>query len=143
MSIVDGDIQEISNIIEKDGGIFKSNSFLKVPEELIEKSLSSKELIERFGFDNWYDWNVENLGTKWSFESEDAVNLSDGFFYFRTAWTPPSEFCQFLSEKFQYVVSLEFSNYLSDFSGIVVYNKGLPIQEEFKRSTSTSQGLDT
>jgi hypothetical protein len=133
---------EISNIIEKDGGIFKSNSFLSTPEELNKKTLSSEELLERFGFDNCNNWNIENLGTKWSFETDDVVDLSDGFFYFRTAWSPPSSFCEFLSEKYQCVVSLEYADCGGGFSGAFTYSKGLYTQGEHKDTIFTPQGLD-
>lgn len=44
-----------------------------------------KELIEKYGTDNWYDWAYMNWGTKWGcYENEfDTDRLS-----FSTAWSP-------------------------------------------------------
>lgn len=56
--------------------------------------------------DNWYDWHVENWGTKWDIDNtepydynfdEDAANL---FYDFDTAWGPPIEFVQKISQDF-------------------------------------------
>lgn len=51
---------------------------------------------------NWYEWNVENWGTKWD------VNVNDGYverlddntlqLSFETAWSPPIAFYDFLFE---------------------------------------------
>lgn len=49
-----------------------------------------KKLIEKYGFDNWYDWCVNNWGTKWDAEDEvldiedDRINI-----VFNTAWCVP------------------------------------------------------
>jgi len=47
-----------------------------------------KELIDKYGFDNWHDWNCAHWGTKWGcYENE-----MDGEQYrFTTAWSPLSE----------------------------------------------------
>lgn len=47
--------------------------------------------IEKYGFKDWYDWNVANWGTKWDFELEnkerqDANTLTASF---DSAWAPP------------------------------------------------------
>lgn len=46
----------------------------------------------RYGFDNWYDWRVQNWQTKWDVDvenlelSEDGTNISG---WFDSAWSPP------------------------------------------------------
>jgi len=65
----------------------------------------SKYMKKTFGADNWYDWKVTNWGTKWSIdgesiqfydEDEDRIEL-----HFDTAWSPPSEICEVLREKYE------------------------------------------
>jgi hypothetical protein len=47
----------------------------------------SQELIKKYGQDNWYDWALENWGTKWGAYD----NEMDGDTYrFTTAWSPIS-----------------------------------------------------
>ena len=43
--------------------------------------------------DNWYDWNIENWGTKWDIADAGVSNVSDTelYAYFGTAWAPPVE----------------------------------------------------
>jgi hypothetical protein len=52
-----------------------------------------KALIEQYGFDNWYDWNHANWGTKWDCTSEDLGYDTDNATYFNvgfnSAWSPP------------------------------------------------------
>lgn len=48
--------------------------------------------------ENWYNWNVENWGTKWdadvfSYDRFDANNIN---IYFNTAWAPPIALYQYL-----------------------------------------------
>lgn len=100
--------------------IFKN--LMPMPEELEGTTSPSKtinkELIEKYGSDNWYDWCYKNWGTKWgdySITKSDLANLvqysypfkEDGVkdydngiedtsnsyvhFYYDTAWGPGSE----------------------------------------------------
>jgi len=49
------------------------------------------------GFDNWYDWRVQNWGTKWDVDSEglEFTDNGDGTAditgWFDSAWAPPTE----------------------------------------------------
>jgi len=47
-----------------------------------------KELISKYGFDNWYDWHLENWGTKWDCYDHRGEG-DDGFIIFETAWSTP------------------------------------------------------
>ena len=58
----------------------------------------SKELIEKFGFDNWYDWQLNVWGTKWN--AYNQKELRDNSFQFETAWATPSNFVQNFSKMF-------------------------------------------
>jgi len=44
------------------------------------------------GFDNWYDWRVQNWGTKWDVDMEGLELSDDGTTitgWFDSAWSPP------------------------------------------------------
>ena len=51
--------------------------------------------------DRWYDWQIQNWGTKWepadiSFEQcEEELELT-----FNTAWSPPEDICRAIREKY-------------------------------------------
>jgi hypothetical protein len=78
--------------------------FLPTPQELtdtgsgwVDEDKEAEHLaqqatnIERYGFKDWYDWNVANWGTKWDFsleyfERHDANTITASF---DSAWAPP------------------------------------------------------
>jgi len=44
------------------------------------------------GFDNWYDWRVQNWGTKWDVDADNLELSEDGTTiegWFDSAWAPP------------------------------------------------------
>jgi hypothetical protein len=67
-----------------------------------QKALEQKEQanLEKYGHKNWYDWCVDNWGTKWNAGGEDNQDMQVTFdedvedtgialFQFDTAWAPP------------------------------------------------------
>jgi len=48
--------------------------------------------IEKHGFKDWYDWNINNWGTKWDFglESVERVDANTVSGSFESAWAPPT-----------------------------------------------------
>ena len=48
--------------------------------------------------DDWYDWSVENWGTKWDVSETFEDEL--GFICFDTAWSTPVEILKVLSERY-------------------------------------------
>ena len=97
------DPSEISKLHDAaiDGKLF--SAFFPCPAELQETTSpntdgdKSAELIEKYGFADWYSWQVSNWGTKWDTgSSEEYIELSEGgksiTVTFDTAWTPPIEF---------------------------------------------------
>lgn len=61
------------------------SDFEKDSRPITEKE--QRDLILKYGFDNWYDWHIANWGTKWDCyshrgESEDSI-------IFDTAWSTP------------------------------------------------------
>ena len=96
-------IDNIEKIVkeEKDGdGLL--NFFHPMPKELKDttspSSSADKPQPMVDGFDNWYDWRVENWSTKWDvneFYGVDRQPLNDSLdestisFAFSSAWAPP------------------------------------------------------
>lgn len=87
-----------------DVGLF--SLFYPLPKALESTTAPSREpnkaLIEKYGADNWYDYQTTNWGTKWDVrqifteaETENEICLS-----FDTAWAPPIAFYKKLSEDY-------------------------------------------
>lgn len=63
--------------------------------------------LAKYGYKNWYDWNIDNWGTKWSPRVEDFDlhdDATDGQWRvevrYETAWAPPTKLIAKLSELF-------------------------------------------
>lgn len=57
---------------------------------------------EATGYAYWYDWNIENWGTKWNAYSQpdERTNKDKGEIYFQTAWSAPVPIMVKLTEMF-------------------------------------------
>ena len=70
------------------------NDTVAGPEPKTKKEkLEKRRLQVEYGASNWYDWRVENWGTKWNsydFELDDE-SKSKLQVRFLTAWCPPKE----------------------------------------------------
>lgn len=93
----------------------------------------SQTLIKTYGYNNWYDWAVNNWGTKWG--SYDSFYFKDrDCFEFLTAWDPPVKAILKLSQMFPMLnIKLKYSdedfgNYVGeiDFYGGQVVNSYTP-----------------
>jgi hypothetical protein len=53
----------------------------------------TKMLMDTYGATSWYDWRVNNWGTKWDVDMQESdFNSDDTFinYQFDSAWSPPS-----------------------------------------------------
>jgi hypothetical protein len=86
------EVEKFRNFILSDDPEKKYELFGKLipmPEELKEtiksfgNSESNEQLIEKYGYDNWYDWCIANWGVKWDishvFDHSDGENNIDVF----------------------------------------------------------------
>jgi len=124
------DPNEITRLINaaKVGKLF--NEFCPMPPELLEeaepgenygerRSAIEKRNLEKYNYSSWYDWSIDNWGTKWDISemddddnfmvSEDGKTVS---FTFDTAWAPPTEWYDnidgFLIEAYYYEPGVGF-----------------------------------
>jgi len=110
-SVIDK-IEEIVNADDTHKNTGLLNFFKPMPKELEGTTSPSSSadkpqpMVE--GFDNWYDWRVENWSTKWEvceFYGVDRQHLNDSLdestisFAFSSAWAPPiGAYEQFLAD---------------------------------------------
>jgi len=80
----------------REDDVFKFWNFIPVPKELFDEYYPNGE--GRLSMDdqkrnpnNWYDWNINNWGTKWEACRSDVYRDNPGevAFTFDTAWAPP------------------------------------------------------
>lgn len=97
------------------------------------------ELKQKYGSLDWYQWCVNNWGTKWdankSHDDETFEIMAPGVarVAFLTAWNPPEEAIKELSRQYPL---LEFVlHYVGDgyqFAGLSRYREGRKIEEQFE-----------
>jgi hypothetical protein len=92
---IKGDPTEVERFIAEIAGEERVLDFAKsvpMPPHIYQGALGEEERA-KYGENNWYDWSVENWGTKWG-----AVGVSDwaapegsgiAEITFDTAWAPP------------------------------------------------------
>jgi len=80
-----------------------------IERKVVERLLSTKEVLDgdlkerlalfrEAGAFDWYDWRINNWGTKWN--AYDTYEMSDTAVGFQTAWSTPERFIHALSEKY-------------------------------------------
>ena len=77
--------------------------------DLIEKALQAEEKqvfnairpMPESESENWYDWNVNNWGTKWDASVHEWERRDDNTIWmtFDTAWAPPTALYDFMNEQ--------------------------------------------
>lgn len=89
--------------------------FIPIPKELEEvnapnNSPSRNELIEKYGEPDWYQFCVNNWGTKWDVSPCCPAQLkeNEACLYFDTAWSPPTGLYDKLVEEGYNVDALYF-----------------------------------
>jgi hypothetical protein len=124
------------------------------PQELLDTTApavyNDKDKVkineEKFGYSDWYSWQVGNWGTKWdlSLQSLDLDDNGDGtgclHAGFDTAWSPPVEFMKNLYEKYKdrgLNIRMEYFEPGCGFLGIVDTSEGEFIDEYHEFETAS------
>ena len=78
---------------------------------------------EKYGYEDWYEWSINEWGTKWDACSSNVDDQDDNeiSISFETAWSPPLEWMQKASAKYPL---LTFENYVEEESDAFI---GKPI----------------
>ena len=79
-----------------------TSGFLGNGAEQAELEAKSAANLEKYGYANWYDFNVANWGTKWDVEGDAIERDEDGLGFsgtFESAWSPPTKVCEALVEQ--------------------------------------------
>lgn len=85
------------------------------PEKDAELAVKQQENVKNYGAKDWFDWQVNNWGTKWDIaesdnggvtarivdQSEDGKTVKLGF---DSAWSPPLAFYGFITDEFDFHV---------------------------------------
>ena len=93
-------IREFERFLDEEGGKDWFDFFLPCPQELkdvgnVSFDHTNEELMEKYGYADWYSWSVDNWGCKWNCDANDW-NVSEYddeneslTFWFDSPWGPP------------------------------------------------------
>jgi len=96
-NIIHADKEVLDALMSKDSEVDFS-SIIPMPEHIFRGNLGLAER-EKYGADNWFDWSVNNWGTKWNAYGEEG-RIDDEVVKFDTAWSHPLPVIKALSRKF-------------------------------------------
>lgn len=90
--------KEIMEFVKSEDRDFDFEKIIPMPSNIYNGNLGAEERA-MYGENNWYDWSINNWGTKWNsnYSSVDAENRT---FTFETAWSAPVKVINRLSREF-------------------------------------------
>lgn len=113
---ISGEPEDVKKFMELIGEKFEFQKIIPMPKELEDTTSpvrtegehanmtpeKQKELLGKYGFDNWYDWALSNWGTKWPAQDVELVVNEENYcrFMFVTAWSPPEGIYRKVKELF-------------------------------------------
>jgi hypothetical protein len=92
----------IERVVKSDGLLME---FLPTPQELLDTvsgfvgedkqaahEAQMESNLEKYGYTDWYNWNIANWGTKWdvNLDSINRVDANTVEASFESAWSPPT-----------------------------------------------------
>ena len=62
-------------------------------EEEAQREVLRQEMVKKYGYKSWYDWNIAHWGTKWDLCDTTITRVNDNTveIHCQTAWSPPEE----------------------------------------------------
>ena len=79
--------------------------------EILELGRIALDNIEKYGYPTWYEWRINNWGTKWDSSESSASTYSDSAeIWFETAWNTPMPVMEELSRKYDLEVIVEYAD---------------------------------
>jgi hypothetical protein len=103
----------------------------------------SDKLTKKYGFNDWYSWQVHNWGTKWNAYEIGAwsVGFEGAEINFCTAWSPPIAFLVNASKKFpDLTFEIKYSDEGGAFVGKTILTEG-ETQEELEPDWYSLEGM--
>lgn len=105
-AIISGDHSQLNKHVNR---WFQVNEREHKKKEILELGEIRKDNIEKYGYGSWYDWSVNNWGTKWN--ALDTCMIDGNAVEFNTAWSHPEPVIIALSKKFpKNVFKLRFAD---------------------------------
>lgn len=107
---------------EEEGNPFDFNKVIPMPDYIYRGDIGLHEQ-ELYGKNNWYDWSIENWGTKWN---SCDTELEGNVLSFWTAWGPCSPVIRVLAKMFpEAQFEYQYEENGMGFCGCQIYKNGV------------------
>ena len=129
-------------VFRKDQEAFSMQQILPVPPEYTLERISpiykeevngEKALKKKYGYKDWYDWQVGMWGTKWNVDDVSFDEQEDGSvtYGYNTAWSPNCEFLINICKQYPLLdFTLEYEEEGCDFEGELEIIAGEVVKNE-------------
>ena len=116
----EGEFKKAVGKLLNEDGLLDFRKIIPQPENLFQESISDekKRELDAQGIPNWYDWNIDNWGTKWNAYDVNVQRMDDNRFdvTFQTAWGIPEPIMEKIFDKFkdcdiEYLAACEMGNF--------------------------------
>jgi hypothetical protein len=111
--------------------------FLKsvpMPEYIYNDGSLGTEERRLYGSNNWYDWNISNLGTKWNVSDAYYTkneNENEIIYEFLTAWSPPTSWLEKTADKYPNLIfKMKYCEESMCFAGEIVLHGSVIVKHE-------------
>jgi hypothetical protein len=103
-----------------------------------------KELVEKYGYSDWYTWCCNNWGTKWNASDVEYYKEDSTLTYsFNTAWGPPSVWFTKLCDKYpNFELTLKYEESGMDIGGNMTYTNNNLFEQEYTLSEYIWENCD-
>ncbi len=90
-------LKTLKTMLKSDENDFDFNNIIPMPKDTFRGNLGEEER-EKYGENNWYDWSINNWGTKWNAVDTQLVDDTDKIlsYQFNTAWDCPRQIAEAL-----------------------------------------------
>lgn len=79
---------------------------LTKPNPFFREGALGTDETDKFGRNNWYDWSIDNWGSKWEINEGSAEIYGDRMYVnFTSAWSPPTRATTFIKLPFKHYFS--------------------------------------
>ena len=107
--------------------------FLKsvpMPENVLQGDLTLQD--RQSNPNNWYDWNITNLGTKWNVgDAYYTKNENEIIYEFDTAWSPPISWLKQTAHKYPNLIfKMKYCEISIGFAGEIVLHGSVIVKHE-------------
>lgn len=132
------EILKVKEFLKEDGLIYSFEKLIPCPPALRNASAPNRNEqsaafnTAKYGDKDWYDWCINNWGTKWN-ASDPAITIDNDKqvgYTFQTAWAPPMPLHDKLAEMFPNTnIFINYDESGCDFSGWRYYENGVLSKE--------------